>query len=70
MSAGTLETSFATSVAVIGITDWPSISMSPLVSMCILLMHLIRVVFPHPLGPIRPTSFPDGRVKLTSLSAW
>jgi hypothetical protein len=67
ISAGTFDTLRATCAGVRGFTDSPSISTSPEVIGCILLMHRIMVVFPHPLGPISPTSFPAGRLNDTPL---
>ena len=57
-SAGTLATFLAISPGVLPSTDSPSMSTSPDVGSCILLMHFIIVVLPQPFGPIRPTSCP------------
>ena len=47
----------------------PSMKMLPDVGSCNLLIHFIIVVFPQPLGPMRPTNNPDPILYDTPLTA-
>ena len=68
-SAGTVATFLATSPGFLSRTDSPSIRISPAVGSWSLLMHFIMVDFPHPFGPIRPTSMPGSSVNDTPRTA-